>query len=46
MRRVKRRGRWVGSNGGARGDLNRNERRGRRVENGDIYLGGLAMLGP
>ena len=25
VRRVKRRGRWVGSNGGARRDLNRNE---------------------
>ena len=38
VRRVKRRGRWVGSNGGARGDLNRNERRERRA---DSRVGGV-----
>ena len=36
VRRGKRCGRWVGNNGGARRDLNRNERRGRRAENGGV----------
>ena len=55
VRRVKS-GRWVGSNratAGARGDLNRNERRERRADSwgwrvcssAHLSLGGLSMLG-